>query len=234
MNSIFPVLHYSDARDLRTVKGGFTLSELLVVMAIASIMAIGSLPALRYVSSGQSINNAAATLTGMAHDARAMAVAKQSYIWLALYEDSDKKGVWLGLVNTGKTQTVSTEGARFIQQPVFLPGVALRSRDNLTGVTFSGNPAPTTPGETPDEIATSGQDDAFPALVMKVAGQSITFDRLVVFTPRGEAITLRDSSQNPIYSRWIQVALVNQRGATSNAALLQIGGISSECATYRP
>ncbi len=228
----FPSQCPASISPTRRRQKAFTLLELLVVIAIIALMATGT--SYVFQGQGQSVNRAASQLSDMVNNARIYAIANQSYVWLALYQDNASGGVWMVLATTGKTQAVGTEGIKLIRKGVFLQGITLKNRNDLADVAFSGSPAPTTPGETPDAIATSGGPGAFNALQMTIGGKSIAFDRLVVFTPRGEAITQQDSSQNPVYSRWIEVGLANQHGSTKNSALLQFGGISSQCTTYRP
>lgn len=68
----------------RRVLRGFTLVEMLVVIAIMSILITAAGPALDKLTSSHSPASVATTLTGQLERARSHAMAKNTYVWVRL------------------------------------------------------------------------------------------------------------------------------------------------------
>lgn len=83
------------------LSGGFTLVELLVVMGILVILMVALLPKLGSIGSSQSITQAYGAIPDMLRQARAYAMANNTYVYVGILEADGSKS------NTG-TQTKGT------------------------------------------------------------------------------------------------------------------------------
>jgi prepilin-type N-terminal cleavage/methylation domain-containing protein len=70
----------------RTV--GFTLVELLSVLAIISVLTAVAIPAFTSVKDADSVSNASYAVSGVLQRARAYAAAHNTYVWVGFYEES--------------------------------------------------------------------------------------------------------------------------------------------------
>ena len=163
---------------------GFTLVELLVVMAIMAIMigiAIVNLPGLK---GANDINKAAADITGVLEYARTQAMAGNTYVWVGFFEENPQQ---VGTKGTGqlvmavvsstdgtnlKTELVPTSsykqlpgtlpagttGAGSLVQilkPVKIPNIHL----NNVAFTTAAIPSIPTPAITPHVMDTTNSSD---------------------------------------------------------------------------
>jgi prepilin-type N-terminal cleavage/methylation domain-containing protein len=82
--------HPSDHRSLITdhsVRAGFTLLELLVVMGIIALLMVLVVPAFTNIKSGGDVTSAAYTIKGVLDTARTYAKANNTYTWVGFYEE---------------------------------------------------------------------------------------------------------------------------------------------------
>jgi prepilin-type N-terminal cleavage/methylation domain-containing protein len=75
-------LHPLRSRHLRA----FSLIELLVVIAIMAILIAGAALSFRGINSSGKFNKALTEISGVLEQARAYAVAQDTYVWVVLYE----------------------------------------------------------------------------------------------------------------------------------------------------
>jgi prepilin-type N-terminal cleavage/methylation domain-containing protein len=66
---------------------GFTLLELLVVIAVISILMVLVAPAFTNIKRGNDITGAAYTVSGMLEQARSYAMGNSTYVWVGFYEE---------------------------------------------------------------------------------------------------------------------------------------------------
>jgi prepilin-type N-terminal cleavage/methylation domain-containing protein len=69
-------------------RGGFTLTELLVVVSIMALLTTVGLPSLGGINSSGKMTQAVAELSGLLDQAREYAVAQNTYVWVAFNTDS--------------------------------------------------------------------------------------------------------------------------------------------------
>jgi prepilin-type N-terminal cleavage/methylation domain-containing protein len=94
MNPAKPTNQISPLRSRELLRGGFTLIEMLVVIAIISILMTAAGPVLDRLTSSHSPGTIATTVAGQMERARNHAIAKNTYVWVRLGVVSDEPGVF--------------------------------------------------------------------------------------------------------------------------------------------
>src|SRR6266850_2232784 len=70
-----------------SVRAGFTLLELLIVMGIVALLMVLIAPAFTTIKGGSDVTNAAYTIKGVLDTARTYAKANNTYTWVGFYEE---------------------------------------------------------------------------------------------------------------------------------------------------
>ena len=73
--------------------GGFTLIELMVAIGIITVLMVLVVPAITSLKSAGDITTSAETITGMLAQARAYAMANNTYTWVGFYEEAASASV---------------------------------------------------------------------------------------------------------------------------------------------
>ena len=157
---------------------------------------------------------------------------KQVYVVMGMCQSTNPNGIWIVVVTLGTTQqNYSTTDVSLLQKPVFIQGISLTATNSLpTTLNFLGaSPAPSTASIDIPNANVGSPVAPFTPLIQNVGGQSITFNRLILFTPLGEALVNNSSTIN----HWVNLGLTLSTGPSTNAALLQICGLTSQCIAYR-
>ena len=76
------------ARGAGVRRAAFTLMELLVVIAIISLLAVFTIPAISGIKGGSDVTSTAYSIAGILDQARAYAMANNTYVWVGLAEAS--------------------------------------------------------------------------------------------------------------------------------------------------
>ena len=200
---------------------GFSLIELLTVMAIISILASFSVSAISGIGKAGQMNAGLSVLSGMAERARQQAITQNTYVWMA-WSEPDAEGCSVVLLES-KT---GGDSLGWTQDPVTLsanPDVQIvGKREYLRGIKLLGAGAVSLPG-VPDAGAASASEVDW---VGSPAGNLV---RAVQFAPTGEA-RVRTSA------RMIELGIqFLQGGETSaNTALLRLAGATGKANLFRP
>src|ERR1700761_3327578 len=78
----------SEAMALRDARTGFTLVELLTVIAVMSLLTAMSLPVMNSIKDSQNVSLGTASVSSALLRARAYAMAHDTYVWVGFYEEA--------------------------------------------------------------------------------------------------------------------------------------------------
>src|SRR5262245_47279396 len=70
-----------------SIRAGFTLLELLIVVGIIALLLVLIAPAFTYIKGGTDVTSAAYTIKGALDAARTYAKANNTYVWVGFYEE---------------------------------------------------------------------------------------------------------------------------------------------------
>lgn len=79
--------HGSQISD-HSIRAGFTLLELLIVVGIIGVLLLLIAPAFTYIKGGNDVTSAAYTVKGALETARTYAKANNTYTWVGFYEEN--------------------------------------------------------------------------------------------------------------------------------------------------
>jgi prepilin-type N-terminal cleavage/methylation domain-containing protein len=78
----------SEAMALRDARAGFTLVELLTVIAVMSLLTAMSLPVMNSIKDSQNITLGTTSVSSALQRARTYAMAHDTYVWVGFYEEA--------------------------------------------------------------------------------------------------------------------------------------------------
>lgn len=200
---------------------GFSIAELATVMALISILLTLSVSAISGMRRSGQMNAGLAVLGGMAERARQLAIAQNTYVWLAWSEpDAEGSSVVLIESKTGgdplgwTEETVALSGHPDLQM--------VGKTEYLRGIKLLGAGAVPIPG-VPEAGAVSAAE------VDWTGGRAKKFVRAIQFSPTGEA-RVRASA------RTIELGVQFLQGGDhdANAAVLRISGATGRANIFRP
>lgn len=225
---------------------GFSLTELLVVIALMGFLAAASVPAMSALNGSGRINQTVSEVAGLLEQSRQYAIAQNTYVWVAFHEDTNASGVNTVTVavmasKDGTNPTAVTPGYNFGTIPsatalvnMICPlrtfsQVTLKDAGTITSSTISK--LPTVPLNSNDNsLARSAA-----SFTIKIPGatSAVNFVRYVLFTPSGEArnyantIDVLEIGMQPLKGTG-----TNQ--TDNNVAVLRISGLTGLTQVYRP
>jgi prepilin-type N-terminal cleavage/methylation domain-containing protein len=212
-----------------TRRRAFTLVELLTVLAIIALLAVLALPSVLGLVRGNQVTRNLAVLSGLLEQARQVAVAKNTFVWVAFSDapaTEPQEGVAVAVIGaTGGTDPFGwgTDPISLVNNPdlELLAPVRRLERVKLSGagtVAMTGLP----PEAAENLAALETVDFQVPA-----GGATRRFTRAVQFTPTGEA-------RVRAFRRTIEFALVPATGDPANVGVLRLAGLTGKAAVYRP
>lgn len=187
---------------------GFTLLELLTVMAVMSILVALVMPVIGTIQSGHSFTKSVNDLSGILESARNYAQARNTYVWLGLAQQANNPGrVYVATVASLSGESDLSGDVEPQDRVHELSGIAL--------IPFGG--------------ATSDVQDiqasTLGSFTQKIGGTDMGFTNIVRFSPTGEA-TVQAANTVP---HWVHIECKEVRGTLTNdanSASLQISGLS--------
>lgn len=213
--------------SLRT-RLAFSLIELLAVMAVVTVMMAAAVPAISGLKSTAGLSTAAYEIAGTLEQARAYAMANNTFVYVGLAERDQ-----MDAGQPGKGQIVlaamgSKNGSRSFDAANLSPLTRLRK---LPHVRLEENLPQS--GEMTRPPTQSGQqvaNDGFAAQnSFTLAG--ITFSKILQFDPRGMASI---PSRFPTAPQWLEIGLVGANGSAADCAAVMIDGVTGVAKIYRP
>jgi prepilin-type N-terminal cleavage/methylation domain-containing protein len=252
--------HASRGDLRRRSQAGFSLVELLAVLAIMAIVTAMTVPAINGIKDAQNVANAADTISGTLQQARAYAMAHNTYVWVGFYEEradagsptnaappySGKGRVIIGMVASADGTSIGSSAlpaARLVQIDRLnrLQNVHLTDLTAPT-VTTGGTGSVTSLSARPNEAfadSTTGEPFGISSDSSDVTSDpftlgSYTFYKTVCFNPSGEATINGDTS----FRRLAEIGICPTHGdalskSVADAAVVQFTGIGGAVQTYR-
>ncbi|HEY0256567.1 MAG TPA: prepilin-type N-terminal cleavage/methylation domain-containing protein [Candidatus Methylacidiphilales bacterium] len=214
------------------LKNGFSLVELLCVIAIVSVLASATAPSIMGMLSGDQLTNNVYQLGGLVQQARVTAVTQHTYVWLG-FSSTTKDGspaVVVAMVsgNSGLSTDLNNSNYRLATKLVALKNVklaALTDYKSLPGYDTTDNPTDA-----------GAQSYTF---TMSIPGNTAAkFGSVIAFGPDGQAnVTQTGGSLPPGGSlQLVQCVGLGLDASPSNklrAAAIQVHGLSGQVSILR-
>lgn len=238
-------------------RAAFSLLELLAVMAIIVVMATLAVPAMNAIKGGGDLTKATSDLSDLIQQARAYAMANNTYVYLGLeeidptkngYAPSSSGGQVIAAVVSSKTgrrpmENPSTPGA--LVDADIQPISRLRKFDNIH-LAASGDVG--TSGGLADRVTDAavvvdlGSTEAATRFNWAAGGggSPATLGKVIEFDPQGVARYQDGTSALESIKGWIEIPLKPSKGnagvvpSEKNAAALQVDGMTGVVQIYRP
>ena len=199
---------------------GFTLVELLVVMAISALLVTVSVSALPGVLGSGTMNQAVSDLSSAMTKAHADALARNTYVWLEFqYDNTNQRMIvttYYSLDGTGKN--VSTSNLQPAEKTFFIKNVNLS--DKVLSITSS------------DGDSRPSQNVAYTPSAGSWLIYNSTGEVQMPINDSLSAIPQFDATQ--AIQQWYEVGIVPLHGSGSNVAAIQVSGLTGQVAIYRP
>ncbi|HSI84249.1 MAG: Tfp pilus assembly protein FimT/FimU [Candidatus Methylacidiphilales bacterium] len=232
-------------------RAGFSIVELMSVLAAMSVMVALAMPALSGVQRAGAVNLAAYEIAGTLEQARAYAMANNTYVFVGIAEDPAATGsgsapAQLLVATMGSkdgTRSLGGSGANLTPLSRLLRISGIRLEDSLP------NPqAGATPGglSRPDVAAayrlgnTASTTDASGTFSWKpgAALPAVTFSKVILFDPRGTPAIPSEAASMAL-PKYLEISLVPSLGYTAsgsvpNCAALVLDGVTGSVRIYRP
>lgn len=194
----------------RIKQGGFSLIELLTVVAVMGLLTSLAMPAMMSLVGARNVPSAATKIAGVLEFARNEAMTRQTYIWVGFQNTTNANGNReLRAAVFGSDDGTPNGGSYQLSKVLKMEDVKLTSFDDLQ---------PATQNLIPVEFRTvreSVNQSEATGLVLSAAGT--TFDRVLTFTPRGEAILNSRPGPDTGFSRLVDVSVRATRGTAEPA-----------------
>jgi prepilin-type N-terminal cleavage/methylation domain-containing protein len=253
----------SQQSTLNSVRGGFTLLELLIVVGIIAVLMILIAPAFTTIKSGGDVTSAAYTIKGVLDTARTYAKANNTYAWVGFYEENVSNPaspnsstppvgrVVMSIVAAKDGTTVYDPNNLATIDPTKLIQVGkLTKIGNLhlwthtdtptgTGATFDTRPNVATTYCIGDSSPTNSATPFQYPVGNPAPSALYAFQKVLQFSPRGEA-RINNNSNSPQSA--VEIAFDQTHGtatpapgppAPANALAIQINGFAGDVRIYR-
>jgi prepilin-type N-terminal cleavage/methylation domain-containing protein len=216
-------------RDLRN-RGGFSLVEMMCVLAVVSVMMSIAWPTVVSLVSGNRLSNNAYQLSDVMQQARATAMARHTYVWVGFYSYTDASGVPAVMVasvsgNSGQSTDLANNNCVLTEKPTILKSAAISAATAYATLPGYDSSVTTT------DVAAQGY--SFPNPMTVEGKANVTFTDVIAFGPDGQANQVQSGGglllveclgmglqQEPTSSK-LHVAAIQLRGLSGEVSVLQ-------------
>lgn len=206
----------------------FSLVELLAVMAVITVMMAAAVPAINGLKSTGALNAAAYEIAGTLEQARAHAMANNTFVYVGFAERDQMDGAKPGQGRILMAAMGSRNGSRTFDSANLSPLSRLRSLPQVRLEEDVPNVGPMT--RPTSQSAHRIASDAF-AAQDSFALAGVTFTKIVQFDPRGMASVQSRTAAAP---HWMEIGIVGAHGDEANSAAVVIDGVTGVARIYRP
>jgi Tfp pilus assembly protein FimT len=219
---------------------GFTMIELLVVVAIMIVLVALTVPALTSMAKGNQMTQSLIEMSGLLEQARQYAISRNTYVWVAMRPNpnganGDELSVAVLASKTGVDPSPWSSYGTVPNDQVDL-AERVRTFDQIRfeeAGTFTETKIPALSGKTAATAAKNSPSQGTATFQIKLPGASSAsaFNRVIQFTPNGEARV----SSNVIDV--IEFGLRPTRGKSgdeNNVAVLRVNGLTGQTTVFRP
>ena len=230
----------------RNGRGGFTLVELLTVMAIIAIVTGVVVSGIPGIKGAGDINKAAEDISGALEQARTMAMAGNTYAWVGFFEENaSAPGVAGGTGQVVISITTATDGTNLNSTgtaPSALPYGSLIQVNrllripnlHLDSLAATDVPTRTTVPASTYQVANTAFANGTTFPFPLSATPTYNFTQVIQFNPQGDASRIYAS---PV--QLMEIGLRPARGSAINTTskdlvAIQIAGIGGKVTVYRP
>jgi prepilin-type N-terminal cleavage/methylation domain-containing protein len=215
-------------------KRAFTLTEMLVVLAIMTIITAIGVPSLFSVTNSGKMNESTSDLAGILEQARQYAAAQNTYVWVALQPQTvnnvDVLNVAVVASNDGTDPgvygNVPSSAFQIVTRIRTFQHLQLKTAGTFTISQLASLPASPTAGPANNLSSTATFNIRMPG-----AGGTTPFTQSIEFTPSGEA--RNTTSPIDFIEIGLEPASTTSSPNPSNAAVLRVNGITGLTAVYR-
>jgi prepilin-type N-terminal cleavage/methylation domain-containing protein len=230
-----------DTAVFKSLSNGFTLVELLVVMALIVILSAIAVPLIPSLLKANQLDSSVNTLSGILEQARETAISANTFIWVAFTDApaNSPTGTWVATIQSkdGTESPSTTVTSPWTTTPITIPGnnLQLLSKiQNLGGVKIVDANSPPLPASLVAKAPASpttlfepaGMQWTVTPLQNTGVGAGVYFTHAFEFTPNGEAHV-------PTWNGNIQFGLVPTIGSTSNAVLFNVSRLTGKTTVLR-
>ncbi len=219
----------SSHHNFKTMTGrAFSLIELLAVMAIVTVMMAVSVPAFNVLKGTGDLTAAAYDIAGTLEQARAYAMANNTFVYVGFAERSQMDAAKTGEGQIVMTAMGSKSGSRNVDGQNLVALTRLRKMPNVRlDANIPNSGALARPAV---QSAYQVASDAFQAQdTIELGG--VTFSKIIQFDPRGMASVQASSASVP---QWMEIGLAGAKGSTANSAVVVLDGVTGVAKVYRP
>ena len=201
---------------------GFTIIEILTVLAVASILLSLSVTAFQSLSRSSGLTAGVSNLSSLLERAQVYAMANSTYVYLGLDTTTSPGDMEVSTMFSPTADSTTTSNLLPVGKSVILSKInlstALQVQSHVTGAAT---------GTSVVDAAAS----QIHSIQMQAGGKTYTCNYVIKFAPDGTA-----TAQTNGISRWIQIGLTPNAVASSspNMALIQVTGLTGCVQVFRP